>query len=448
MNYFVNPNLLINPLEGDLFCLINPYLSNGIKIINKNQYIIFKQLNKISVEDILAEHINEKEVLNIFFKSLEKKQFISASGVFDIPKVSKNIHLLDFWIHVTDSCNLSCQYCSIATKISRNKLNFNNIPNLISTIIFIVNELDIQELSLRFAGGEPMLNFEIIKLIFNNINKKLPNTCRLKCTILTNLTILSPKILEFLSVNQIFISASLDGIGEYHDITRTTCDGRGTFHTVVENIRVLTNKNINVNVNCVISNRNIDGIPLLIDFLVKNKIRHRLSIVRGEEVNYDKVLAILCQVYKTMEEYIKNGYKFSQLHRLCDLKLINPTVFTCGAGRNSFVIYTNGDLYACPHLIGCKDKIIGNIYDRNKLLNIIKKRPSSDNTISIDCIKCVYRYVCTGGCPIFRFGGKSIACKFYKEIIPIIYHLLAMERLYEIKKNIANNSLYGDSIQI
>ena len=149
-----------------------------------------------------------------------------------------------------------------------------------------------------------------------------------------------------------------------------------------------------------------------------------------------------------MEEYIKNGYKFSQLHRLCDLKLINPTVFTCGAGRNSFVIYTNGDLYACPHLIGCKDKIIGNIYDRNKLLNIIKKRPSSDNTISIDCIKCVYRYVCTGGCPIFRFGGKSIACKFYKEIIPIIYHLLAMERLYEIKKNIANNSLYGDSIQI
>lgn len=435
MNYYINPNLLISPLQGDLFCLINLCLPNAIKIINKRQYDLFELIKKMDVEDIFEKYETEKASVLIFLKILEKKQFISASGIFDFPTLDNDVKFLDFWIHVTDACNLSCQYCSITTKHTHSKLQISQIPDIISTIIFLVKTLGVQKLSLRFAGGEPMLNFEVIEIILNSIKAELPSTCQLGCAVLTNLTVLSPRIIEYLSVNQIFVGVSLDGIGKYHDITRVTKSGNSTFNVVIANIRALKEKNVSVNVTCVISNRNMEGIPTLIDFFIQNNISHRLSIVRGEEVDYSRVAVILRQVYKTMEKYVSSGYKFSQLHRLCDLKLTRPTVFTCGAKRNSFVIYTNGDLYACPHLIGCESEILGNIGSKNNLLSIIKERPFIDKMISDACLKCKYRYICTGGCPIFRDKGKSPACKFYQEMIPLVYHLLGMERLYQVKKN-------------
>lgn len=89
---------------------------------------------------------------------------------------------------------------------------------------------------ITFYGGEPLLNFPLIKKIVKYAREKDEN---ILFTISTNGLLLEDEAAEFLVKNEVVVWVSLDGPMEQHDRNRVTSSGKGTFNRVISNIEKL-----------------------------------------------------------------------------------------------------------------------------------------------------------------------------------------------------------------
>jgi sulfatase maturation enzyme AslB (radical SAM superfamily) len=102
-----------------------------------------------------------------------------------------------------------------------------------------------QGLNFEFQGGEPLLNFEVIKHIvaYAEENK---GSHEISYNVVTNLTILTDEILDFLVEHKFGISTSIDGSRFVHDLNRPFKDGSGTYAKAVAAIKKIQNRGIRV----------------------------------------------------------------------------------------------------------------------------------------------------------------------------------------------------------
>jgi uncharacterized protein len=306
------------------------------------------------------------------------------------------------------------------------------IVALSGKIVQTVIENNLKKVILRLSGGEPFLNYKIWDAHFVNLKGKLlALNCELKIIFLTNFTLINNEIIEFIIKHGIFISGSIDGIGKYNDQTRIFKNGIGAFDNINKGIKKLMGAGITPFLMTVVSNNNLNGLPEFTEFVIRENLSMRFSIVQHEKFNYEKALPVFQKCYALFEKAIENGYAFSSKHKFCDLHFIDFHDRTCSCGRNAGTIYTNGDIYFCQQQIGVETKL-GTVFDSQNLIKIIGSGDNYNGIIGKECLSCQYQYICSGGCPLSRVNGKSESCDFYHEIIPMIYRLIGLERLKQI----------------
>lgn len=171
----------------------------------------------------------------------------------------ENIVLRKFCLGVTEDCNYRCTYCkrTVAkdyrchskTQLSEEnafkaiKYYFDKYTSVFQKLPYEKQKLLLQIAppSLSFYGGEPLLNFGLIKKSAAYF-KSLPwdrysiGTGTLQFTSNTNLSIMNDEILHFLVDNRVFLFASLDGPEAEHDRCRVFENGGGTFQTSYRNL--------------------------------------------------------------------------------------------------------------------------------------------------------------------------------------------------------------------
>jgi uncharacterized protein len=176
----------------------------------------------------------------------------------------ENVLLRKFCLEVTEDCNYRCTYCKrtiakgykghsknyLSEEKARQGINyyfkkytgfFNKLSDEKKKLL-----LEILPPSLSWYGGEPFLNFELIKKSADYF-KSLPwneysiNTDDLKFSSNTNLSIMNDEILKFLTENRVHLFASLDGPAEEHDKCRVFKNGKGTFDVAYRNLMKLRN---------------------------------------------------------------------------------------------------------------------------------------------------------------------------------------------------------------
>ena len=171
----------------------------------------------------------------------------------------ENILLRKFCLEVTEDCNYRCVYCkrTIAKdykRHSKHNLSEENAYRGINyyfkryTEFFLKLSKPKKKLLLRtvppglsWYGGEPFLNFELIKKTadyFKNLpwNKYSIKVSDLSFTSNTNLSVMNDEILNFLVDNKVNLYASLDGPAEENDKCRVFKNGKGTFNTAHQNL--------------------------------------------------------------------------------------------------------------------------------------------------------------------------------------------------------------------
>ncbi len=163
----------------------------------------------------------------------------------------------------------------------------------------------------RLAGGESLTQFKSWKSFIPQAKEVLKVLgCQLDIAFITNLTILTDEIITFSKEQGISYGISLDGLEATHDATRTFRNGIGSFKIVDENLRRLLADGLSVSVNTVVTNQNLEGLPDLTHYLIALDIPFRYSIVKGEDIDAERLEKYLSDIYDRCGE-IPKGLAFS-----------------------------------------------------------------------------------------------------------------------------------------
>ncbi len=154
-------------------------------------------------------------------------------------------------LSVTEDCNFRCKYCiysdyyEYTRGYSKNYMEFSIAKKAID-LYFSLLRMGMRYNPLRrpqigFYGGEPLLNFELIKKSVEYVERKYGyfKTCYYNLT--TNGSLLDKEKADWLIQHNFSIAVSLDGPEEEHDRNRVYINGKGTFKDIMKNIRPIMN---------------------------------------------------------------------------------------------------------------------------------------------------------------------------------------------------------------
>lgn len=315
-------------------------------------------------------------------------------------------------IHLTDICNLRCNYCYIDFKHAHVDMP---LPHL-QKILREARKLGTERISLE--GGEPLVRNDIGDIV------DLIVDLGMECNINTNGHLLRKRIKDIKRTSM--ISVSLDGEKEINDEMR----GKGSFDKAIEAIKLAKENGIKVNVLSVLNKANMHSIDFMIGLarelgfvwvptsLFFNGGRHinkdeALQYAMDDE-NYKKLLDVLAEKKAQGEpiiwsvqtlRYVRNWpltYLQSNFFELpentADFKPVE-----CQAAKYFGVIQTNGDMYSCDPLIGY-----------GKTVNCFELG-----------LKEAFRQLNTNGC----IACNSLVCTEYHHIfsmnMPVIFNQLS-----------------------
>lgn len=401
----------------------------------KSVYLVGKKLALILKTAKSQKEINDqiKHFPNLV--KFLKKENIKFSSQAKLKKIENEKEFF-VWLSVTDKCNFACRYCYI--KKSPNFMSNKMLKSIVKNVFHSARLFKMKKATIKISGGEPLICFKKIKLIFNLVNNYKKNI-KTRIILLTNLSLLNEKMAEQIRAMNLHLVVSLDGIQKYNDKNRIFLNGKGTYNCVIKKLKILKKYKINFNVNLTLSNFNIVGLNEIICFLNKEGILFHLSFCRPHSLVNDKDELVFkikkfSKYYKlAIKKLLLHQPKDPQLDNLLDkVKLSYPHFNACGIAKNYLVYGANGKLYLCH----CDmQKSIGNYTCTNPLKQVqrfSKKLKFLDLKDKKVCQKCFWKYYCAGGCykiSVQEDNYKNPFCSIYKKFIPLLIKYEALRIL-------------------
>jgi His-Xaa-Ser system radical SAM maturase HxsB len=193
--------------------------------------------------DRLARHTLDKD--DPLYHDLRAKHFM-FDGDASVPREllatkyrTKKAHLAGFTkLHmfvVTLRCDHSCKYCQVS-RATTDLRRFDMSEETARQAVDLMFRSPAPRLKVEFQGGEPLLNFDLIRRIVEDVWQRNEHEGRdLQFIIATNLVPLTDEMLSYMKERQILVSTSLDGPALLHDANRPR-PGGDSHARVVENI--------------------------------------------------------------------------------------------------------------------------------------------------------------------------------------------------------------------
>jgi His-Xaa-Ser system radical SAM maturase HxsB len=131
---------------------------------------------------------------------------------------------------VTLRCEHSCLYCQVSRQ-SEDKHKFDMSRTTALRAVDLALRSPAQAIKIEFQGGEPLLNFDLIRYIVDEVEAR-KNGKSVTFVIATNLALINDEILSFCAAHSILISTSLDGPLDLHNRNRPRPGGDSYERTV------------------------------------------------------------------------------------------------------------------------------------------------------------------------------------------------------------------------
>lgn len=348
-------------------------------------------------------------------------------------------------------CNLNCIYCHSKSK-PENAKGYDMSEGTAKKTVDFIFQTPSKAVTIEFQGGEPLLNFDIVKFIVNYARKlNIKHQKDLKFDLVTNLTLMNDEILDFITKNKVGLCTSLDGCREVHNKNRQQYDKTTSWIKKIKqrySIKVmpLTTKHslphykeiideyINLGLNTIwvkplnklgYAKENWEKIGItaeeFLDFW-KKSLEYIIQLNKKTFLRENATLIILRKILK------KEGYNFTDLQ--------SP----CGAAIAQLAYNHEGVIYPCDE---------GRAFDIFKLGtvdNTYKEILTSKNTLSMvessindnpACERCAYKPYC-GLCPVCSYSEAGTImtkvpnqrCKILSEMFDYIFEKLISDQDY------------------
>lgn len=216
---------------------------NEILKISKELFILLKLMQE-GEQDFISQV--SSEALRQYSELCECDYLLSARVErIEHPLSSLSEHLLargleKMTLQVTQNCNLRCKYCIYSENSNFSQRTHNEHAMSLETAkkaidFFWEHSRDKKQVAIGFYGGEPLLEFQLIK---NSVAyaKKMFEGKEISFHITTNATLMSDEVIDFMLDNHFLVTYSLDGTKKAQDANRIFPDGKGTYDIVMRNI--------------------------------------------------------------------------------------------------------------------------------------------------------------------------------------------------------------------
>jgi len=321
---------------------------------------------------------------------------------------------------VTDGCNLDCRYCFINLNMpegyEHKAMSFDIGKEAVD--MFFANldrnppDYAKRKKTILFYGGEPLLNFDLIRDIVEYIEatykKELENMGEMfQMSMVTNGTLIDEEMAAFMAArNNFLISISIDGVKEVHDQCRCRAGGRGSFAETIKGYQTLriAGKEA-VSVSTTIDGHNIDRLPDLLELQKRYGFAsvnmNPLTDTDKRSVSLDYMIVASKRILEYFELARQAGvYEDRMMRKLNAFKENRIHAYDCHALGSQLVVSPGGELGVCHEGVGVKQFFFSRVskdfdFHANPIVTEWKRRTPLNMP---QCYNCPAIGICGGGC--------------------------------------------------
>lgn len=454
---------------------------NAIVSVNSDTFLKLKELCKYGYDEFEKQYYGSNDDGYINIQKLLKQGYLTNTHpkmiyhpYTEYVEEYLNNCLNNLLLQVTQMCNFKCDYCPYSGNGLFDRVH-NNKSMPIETAqkvvdFFIDRSKYSRELTIGFYGGEPLLQFELIKEIVEYTEKKASGK-QVVFGITTNGYLINDKIIEFLKEHRFSLVISFDGPKNIHDKNRKLMsNGMGTYDRVYENMQLLKKNGIEFGINSVWDTEEkfnsiieyFKSDPLLRDISVnvQQVLTGRIGTdyVSDADSEYQEesfaakaylnYLGIYEHVSKEQDEYVIQPFELiaKQIVERPGMPAVYHHGGPCIPGYLRLFVDINGIFYPCEKVSG-KSTImqIGSI-DSGFNISRVKALLNVGTLTESECKSCWAMNLC-GICGMWADNNGSCLCKksklsrctFIKSIVNtsiINYIVLSeMKRMLKTEKN-------------
>ena len=427
--------------------------SGSVHTVDEVAYDIIAMYKTHTKEQIVAEimkrygnmpDVTEEDILLCIddIKSLEDAGKLYSEDQFenlayDYKNNSKVVKAL--CLHVAHTCNLNFSYCFASQcKYQGERALMSFEVGKRAFDFLIENSGTRRNLEVDFFGGEPMMNFDVVKQLVayaRSIEKEHNKNFRFTFT--TNGVLLDEDVMDFLNKEMHNVVLSLDGRKEVNDHLRKNYAGEGSYDIIVPHFQRLVEKRGGKDyyVRGTFTHNNVD---------FTNDIFH-MADLGFTELSMEPVVCPPGDPYaltkedmpKIFEQYEilakemlkrkKEGRPFTFYHYMLDLKngpCIYKRITGCGSGTEYMAVTPWGELFPCHQFVGDPKYSLGNIWDGVTNTAAQDEFRGCNAYAKPECKDCWAKLYCSGGCAANAYhatgsinGIYEYGCELFKKRI-------------------------------
>ena len=382
------------------------------------------------IEECFAQVVSLKEAGKLFapdtFEPMAGHLKAKTSGVIKA-----------LCLHIAHTCNLNCSYCFasqgkyhgdravMSFEVGKRALDF-----------LIENSGNRHNLEVDFFGGEPLMNFQVVKDLVayaRSIEKEKGKNFRF--TLTTNGMLIDDDVIEFANRECHNVVLSLDGRKEIHDRFRVDYAGHGSFDRIVPKFQKLVESRGGKGyyMRGTFTHANPDflkDIQVMLDLGFNELSMEPVVCAPGDpaELTAEDRAIVMDQYEKLamlMLEKDKEGKPFTFYHYMIDLTggpCIYKRISGCGSGTEYMAVTPWGDLYPCHQFVGEEKFKLGDIWKGVDNTEIQDEFASCNVYARPECRNCWARLYCSGGCAANAYhatgsvkGVYEHGCELFKK---------------------------------
>ena len=374
------------------------------------------------IEECFAQVVSLKEAGKLFapdtFEPMAGHLKAKTSGVIKA-----------LCLHIAHTCNLNCSYCFasqgkyhgdravMSFEVGKRALDF-----------LIENSGNRHNLEVDFFGGEPLMNFQVVKDLVayaRGIEKEKGKNFRF--TLTTNGMLIDDDMIEFANRECHNVVLSLDGRKEIHDRFRVDYAGHGSFDRIVPKFQKLVESRGGKGyyMRGTFTHANPDflkDIQVMLD-LGFNELSMEPVVTAPDDpsalTEADK--AIVMEQYEKLAMLMldkdKEGKPFTFYHYMIDLTggpCIYKRISGCGSGTEYMAVTPWGDLYPCHQFVGEEKFKLGDVWKGVDNTEIQNEFAECNVYARPECRDCWARLYCSGGCAANAYHATGSVKGVYK----------------------------------
>lgn len=445
--------------------------SGSVHAVDEVAFEVIDKYESRSKEEIILElcdkypEITADDIEEIFqdIEELKKEGKLFSEDKFkdlQIDIKARPTQLKALCLHIAHDCNMCCKYCFAGEGEYSGDRSLMSFEVGKRALDFLIEQSGSRKnLEVDFFGGEPLLNFDVVKQLVayaRSIEKEKGKNFRF--TLTTNGVLLNDEVMEWANKECYNVVLSLDGRKGTNDRMRRTRNDKGTYDLILPKFQKMAKE------------RNQQGYYIRgtythynTDFA--NDILH-LADLGFEQLAMEPVVTDPKMDYALQESDIpklkdqydllakemckrnREGKGFTFFHYMIDLEggpCIYKRISGCGVGTDYMAVTPWGDLYPCHQFVGDEKFLLGNVFDGVKNTDIVNEFKLCNVYSREACQDCFAKLYCSGGCSANAYhttgkitGTCDMSCELHRKRVENAI-MIKIDELFANSENNENN---------